>query len=258
MKQSIISLLLAATFLSSAYAQIGSSTNHTIQTTVEEEIYEVTYNRIYNRIYGGYGSGFSDVCGNYMNKPLNAPSLNGVFLGEGGWTIGIPISKEKDLYIETGLNFNYKDDEVGILYEEEFIGLSAATFEIPVNLTYRFNMGNRIFISPYLGCYISPVAPRVKFSDENTTWESDEFQFSIWGGFTAGLNIDFKKLYVGICWEQNMVSEKLFNDSHFYDESTNMLVSYNDIYSNMKFKYKGDFRIRIGITLQRCQKRRIQ
>lgn len=242
MKRRLFTMIAVSIMTLSSYAQIVSSTSRTINTTFEQEKYEVSYSRVYNRIYAGFGLGMASVSGEVYNEKFSTPTLTGPGSVEVGWNIGLPLLKTTDLFLETGLNLNYRflEGDVDFMDTDAHIGAYGATVEVPVNLTYRFNIGRRMFVSPYAGMSVG-------FS---TLTESDFGSWDNWRanpfftGLQFGVNFDLKHFYIGVGWYKNLTN--LMDDDNSKGYSETFKMGYSDI------------RLRVGYTFSKKTKKRIQ
>lgn len=249
MKHRLFTVIAASVMALSSYAQIGSSTSRTIQTHVQQEKYEISYARRYNRLYAGLGIGMASVSGEYKNESFTTPTISAPGCLEFGWTIGFPLLKTTDLFLETGLDFAPRFFE-GDASDDTHVELYGVTLGIPVNLTYRFNIGNRRFISPYAGLSLGVSPCESDFDDTHDRgggeWEC--ISSSLYTGLQLGVNFDLKHLHLGIGWYKNL--SNLMCD---IDDTSN---TYN-YGKDPKMKYS-DIRFRIGYTFSRKVKKRIQ
>lgn len=239
--------IIAATLVAfTVNAQISSSTSRIINTTIEQEQYEITYSKIYNRIYVGGLMSFvngGDVEG--MKKLTDS----GLGKFEIGWTIGLPVSNKIPLYVEAGLNasspgFSHEvDDDPWCTSDLKVDFLRCA---VPVNITYRHSLGNRMFISPYAGVQLS-IADfgyhRDYGGDGNDVFLDTDANLRF--GCQVGVNFDYKWLHVGLAW------------NHFFEKG-NLSNYYNsDLDEDRKFSVS-DIRLRVGVTLAKRHKERIK
>ncbi|MDE5787888.1 MAG: outer membrane beta-barrel protein, partial [Bacteroidaceae bacterium] len=142
-----------------ANAQIvKSSSNQTIITT-KTQVTQVIEQTRYNRIYLGYAS--TKIKTKWDGGSQKSDPFQGFNLG---WTIGRNVTKNKlPIFIETGL-----DLATGWCDNEYYDG-AIADFELPVNVTYRYRIGqSKVRIAPYFGfhlkfnaCYGEEVADKV-------------------------------------------------------------------------------------------------
>lgn len=252
----VVSLMVYVATTLSSYAQIGSSTNHVVKTTVEEEKYEISYSRIYHHFYAGYGFGTAKMTGNYEEIPMDIPDITGPSSVEFGWTVGFPLLKNNELYLETGLHFCPKflkgsHEIIGYSYPNYFdLMIQGPSLEIPLNLTYLFHVGKKVNIAPYAGLELDFLFPKERHTVyEDNSLELYSSKLEVLGGFQLGLNIDIKKVHIGLAYVSilsNMMPNNIESGDYFYDR-----------YSNMNLKYS-DFRLRVGYTLHHKIKRRIQ
>lgn len=246
MKRRLFTLIAASVLALSSYAQIGSSTSRTIQTHVVQTQYEISYARRYNRIYVGSGIGMASVSGEYEKKSFSTPTLVGPSRCELGWTIGFPISKATDLFFETGLDLYFRAMECP--WEDISFSSDVTVFEIPLNLTYRFDINNKKFISPYAGLSVGFYAWNgMYFYDTHDRgggrWDNDAS--SLLAVLQLGVNFDLKHLHLGLGWYKN-VTNPLWDGTH-------NVQGYG---SDPKMKYS-DVRLRIGYIFNRKIRKRI-
>lgn len=247
MKRRLFTVIAASVLALSSYAQIGSSTSRTIQTHVQQEKYEISYARRYNRLYAGFGIGKASEIGECKNEPFTS-SISGPGCLEFGWTIGFPLLKKADLFLETGLDFTPKFLE-GVASDETEIDVVGTLFEIPINLTYRLNVGNRNFISPYAGLSVG-INPWLDLRVDDSRGGYGNYDGPpLYAGLQLGVNFDIKRFHLGFGWYKNL--------SNLMCEEYNGYWEYTGIKDEPKMKYS-DIRFRIGYTFSRKVKKRIQ
>lgn len=169
-------------------AQIGESASKKIETTVVKV--EETPNKNYDRITFGWAPTTISLDG-------ESTTLHGFGFG---WTGGYNVTKGKrlPLYIETGIGMNVDFGE--FMTESDFL----MNFEVPVNVTYRYNFKNtKIYVAPYFGFHFK-VNALLMDDDANSYFDyegTNRFQF----GMQLGVNFDLGKFHVGFGWDKDFM-----------------------------------------------------
>lgn len=202
-----------------ANAQIGESKSKKIETTytTTTNTVEVKVNKNYDRIYVGYAPTSVGDFDRYGDNLM----MHGVGLG---WKKGINVTGRKlPLYLETGIATNFAFGNDNKLFN----------FNIPVNVTYRFKLGNtKIYIAPYWGLNFKI---NYYWYDDDRSWfdyinvDANRFQL----GTEFGANFDFANFHLGVGWMTDFM--KLAE------------VAYTNSYYVHKFGTSG-VRVNIGVT----------
>lgn len=146
-------------------------------------------NENYNRFFIGYAPTDFDFVGQELR-------LQGFDLG---WSHGFNVTGEQlPLYIEAGISAN-----LGI---GEFLSDcdKMLSFEVPVNVTYRYNIPNtKVRLSPYFGFHFK--VNTLAIDDDSDSYfdikGSRRFQF----GMQLGANIEFNHFYMGAGWNKDFM-----------------------------------------------------
>lgn len=213
----------AVAFLMSTAANaqiVKSSSNQTIITTKTQvtPVKEKKEKNRYNRIYLGYAS--TKIKAKWDGGSEKSDAYHGFNLG---WTIGRNVTQNKlPIFIETGINlatgfysYDFYDNHFG--YDERTSTI--ADFEIPVNVTYRYRLGqSKVRIAPYFGFHL-------KF---NVCYEDDEVADNVCRfGLQLGANFDINHFYLGVGWDKDVTP-----------------LTSNDYVKDLS----GGARLRIGVT----------
>lgn len=200
----ILLIAVALCGVLSIKAQIVGSTSKQIKTTytTETKTIVVDDNKDYNRIFLGFASTKE------TDKYDGSEKMRGLNLG---WTHGFNVTKRKlPLYVEAGLEGNVMGNDDVLV-----------NFEIPVSLTYRYNIGkSKVKVAPYFGLNLKVNAYSDYYEDEVNRVQV---------GMQLGVNFDIKHFYLGLGW----------------DKDFSPLYSYEDY--DYKVKTRGA-RVRIGVT----------
>ena len=204
----IFSLAVVALCVSmTANAQIGESKSKKIETTVVS----AAPNANYNRILIGYAQthlSANDWFLNSYNKrdEAKSASLHGFTTG---WMYGINVTKGKclPLYVEPGAAINFGIGEA--MTDKDKI----LSFEVPVNVTYRYKFPNtNIRISPYMGIHFKVnILAMGEIRDESyNLFSSDDFKYSdgmnrFQMGMQLGANFEFSRFFVGLGWNYDFI-----------------------------------------------------
>lgn len=205
-----------------ANAQIGESKSKKIETTytTTTNTVEVKQNKNYDRIYMGYApTSIGD-----FNRFGESFVMHGVGLG---WKKGINVTGRKlPLYLETGIATNFAFGEGDKLFN----------FNIPVNITYRFKLGNtKIYIAPYWGLNFKINYLWWDGGNDDHSWfdynnvDANRFQL----GTEFGANFDIYNFHLGVGWMTDFM--KLAE------------VNYTNSYYINKFGTSG-VRVNVGVT----------
>lgn len=207
MKKFLI-LMVATMFAGAAKAQIVSSTSKQIKTTYTTETKTIVnaYEN-YNRIYFGYAP--TKFKAKHDNQSIS-DTMHGFDLG---WTGGYNVTKGKHLplYVEAGLAMNADfDDPDGLV-----------NFEIPVNVTYRYNIGqSKVKVAPYFGIHFKINAYWGDGDDSYFDYEGTKrFQM----GMQLGVNFDINHFYVGVGWDKDF--NPIWKYETYYDGDAKMVTS---------------------------------
>lgn len=155
--------ILSALFLTMGLGVMAQDEVETTVTDDIEETIEVPAKNFYHRVYAGFSAAQVD----FKGKESNIMRQRDYLLKGGtiGWAGGWNISKKLPLAIEVGGEFSlggdkYKASAYQINWQtfqvKERIDttstVSACALTIPVNLVYKFNIGERgLSISPFIG-----------------------------------------------------------------------------------------------------------
>ena len=166
----------------------------------------------YNRIFVGYDPTI------FYPERGNTTSTE-MFQGfHAGWMGGYNVTgKRLPLYVEPGLKLNVGLGEL-ISDFDKYLAV-----EVPVNVAYRFHIGNKnIHISPYMGLHFKANVLG-RDDDGNDYFDIDgtkRFQF----GMQAGGHFDFNRFYVGLGWWMDFLPIMDNGIKTFwYDENVNTL-----------------------------------
>lgn len=179
-----------------ATAQIGESKSQKIETTytTTTRTLEVQPNKNYNRIIFGWAP-------TKFKTEGDSETLQGFNLG---WTGGYNVTKGKrlPLYFETGLTMNADFGECRSKSDK------LLNFEIPMNITYRYNFKNtKIYVAPYFGFHFKINAmwrgenSRGKSVDYFDADGTNRFQF----GMQLGVNFDINRFNIGFGWDNDFM-----------------------------------------------------
>lgn len=176
-------------------------------------------NSNYNRIFLGYAPTKFTTTG--FNEWLHGFNV--------GWSRGYNVTRNKcqPLYIEPGIGMNVGLGELISTFDKMI------SFEVPVNITYRWNIPNtRICLSPYLGFHFK-VNVYARDVDGNDYFDAEgfkNFQF----GMQLGANFDFNRFYLGVGWNRDFIPFAKGTIS-YYSYSYNLKVITSGVRVNLGF-----------------------
>lgn len=155
-----------------------------------ESTNSVVVNKNYNRVIFGYAPTKFKAEG----ESATAHGFSAAWLGGYNVTKG----KRLPLYIEPGVAMNMGFGEV--MSESDKL----LNIEVPVNVTYRYNIPNtKIRLSPYFGfhCKVNVLC----LDKDGLNWFDydvlNRFQF----GMQLGANIDFNRFSIGVGWNKDFI-----------------------------------------------------
>ena len=206
-----------------ANAQIAESKSKKIETTytTTTNTVEVQQNKNYDRIYMSYAPTSISEYDLYGENLM----MHGVGFG---WKKGINVTKNRKLplYLETGIAANFAFGEGDKLFN----------FNVPVNITYRFKLGNtKIYIAPYWGLNFKVNYLWTWGFHDDRSW----FKYEQWNpkrfqlGTEFGANFDIYNFHLGVGWTTDFM--KLAE------------VDYSNSYFVHKFGTSG-VRVNVGVT----------
>lgn len=138
-----------------------------------------------------------------------------------GFTVGLmrgfSLTKKAPLYLEAGFAFQYRTYKEEDSESSEYYSWSSEnkttmmSFNIPVNLLYRFNITDAFSISPYFGLdfrlnLVAKQSYEITLNGESESGDLDMFDENdvdnTWGLFQAGWHIgiafDYNALHIGV------------------------------------------------------------
>lgn len=203
----------------------------------------------YNRIGLSYNNthfGFNKAYGEKHND--NNFSMNGIGLD---YIHGCSLTQKFPLYLEIGatLGASFRNESEEATYMGVNCKLKSKLqdfyLSVPVNISYRFNIGNGMYINPYAG-----VTGKVHFAfryreiaeingeKEETdwmclfshgTWDSNDLTWNrVQLGWQVGAGYEYKSLYLGVQWGTDFIGAyrhtfKYGNEETTYKVSTSNL-----------------------------------
>ena len=147
---------------------------------------------LYNRVGLSYNYMYSNTKGYLGVRKIS--DVSGVSLS---WTLGYGLSKNKPLFVESGVGATYATD-----------GLKCAIFTVPVNLTYKIAVSENIKLAPFAGITFNvPTSINNDYFDDNK---------SFYMGWQAGANVEFGKFYIGVSYNGGLmpIAEGDFDDKY--------------------------------------------
>ena len=170
-------------------------------------------------------------------------TLNGVNLQ---YIHGFSVAKVP-LFIEVGVDasYNVKDyiDEALVRYDNHIVTykekLNCLSVRIPINVSYRFNIGDKFSIQPYTGFNfkINPLFDSysamkyIEWDEEGYSFYKDSAENKMFQwGWQIGLGFNISKLYVGIQYGLDFLPRASV-------ERASNIVEYNDDYSPASLSY---------------------
>ena len=189
-----------------AQAQIVSSRSQSVTTSTTVNQFEN-----YKRLYVGFSSR------SFKPKGEDNRNLSGVVFGYLG---GISLTQSMPLYLEVGANVQYNAKTESKRHYDikyNYLGIN-----VPVNVTYRFDLDNGIIIAPYTGLHLTGnLLANAKIDDESYSFfdddDFDETAKRVQFGWQIGANFSYKALNIGL--EYNLDFNEFMKDcttSGFY------------------------------------------
>lgn len=182
-----------------ANAQLSRSVSEQLHTHLEE--YEYVPTGKYNRFYIGYKSKTTNI---EMNELEDLSVKNPGFMF--GWTHGRPLSIGSlplswEIGVSAAIGYDGGTSSYGEDYDDIESGFQGIL--VPLNLSYRLDLGNRLYVSPYIGVYAGYLDIWVyNWDGESLDCCNDEFDY----GMKLGVNLDYKKVHVGLSWQPSFCS----------------------------------------------------
>ena len=169
--------------------------------------------RGYNRISLSYEcinwmSNYADEFGEGKDNLI----LNGFGLD---YIHGFGLSKTLPMFIETGIK-----GQIGFgsfYYNGRKQYSQQLSFSVPVNYTYKFYVGNRMSIAPYLGISFK-VNAMIRGCVKSGDWYDYDGMKRFQMGSHIGVGLNWKKLYAGIQYEIDFLPIDRYY-SQYYDET---------------------------------------
>lgn len=226
-----------------ANAQLSRSESVQLHTQVQE--YDVVRSKNYHRIYLGYLNRWIDMSKRRFDDENVVPSQSISGLGASiGWTVGMPVSKTLPLYIETGFRFGqaFGDKEGDKNGYEYYTDMESYFLSVPVNITYRYKIGERMFVAPYAGFYLGGYVHE-KIGLDVSEWEFGQYDAIPDFGMQLGVNLDLKWFHLGVNWQPSFLNYgmKCSDDGHY------------DCHDKLDgFNHK--FNVNIGFVIQKKKK----
>lgn len=209
----IIALAIAAIMSLGASAQLITSN------TVTHHKKSNNYNRL-TVSYNSLSTGDMDV------------SMSGLSFA---WTKGYSVSKDMPLFIETGIGMTYGWNSEDMDIERATVEMNSKflSLQIPVNLTYKFNISEGLRVAPFAGVYFRGNI----VGETNAEYRGEELASIDWYddydatrfnvGWQIGAGLEYKKLYLGLS----------------YGSDFNKFVGEGDASSSM-----GNFAVSLGLV----------
>lgn len=172
---------------------------------------------------------------NLKSKPENETlSLNGFGLE---YIHGFSLSKSTPLYLEAGLKaiFSFGKETGAIEGSSAKVDLkySFLSFEVPVNLTYIFNLSPEVSIAPYAGINFKlhalgkVKAEKLGESADLNLFDKDEMGGYPWNrfqmGWQAGVGAYYSDFYLGIGYGTDFI--KIYDEDGDKINSSHLSVS---------------------------------
>lgn len=169
------------------------------------------------------GGSYTRVTVDYVNRSIKPKhssfetySTNGVGIT---WMKGIGISRRLPFYVEIGAGLDFgRWSRFGSTYDDECrTSLNTLALNVPVNIAYKFQVGNAVTITPYLGAdFRANILARAKEEYDNDSYVWNLFNAghvgkdNRWTRFQAGWHVgaafSFNKLYLGINYGTDFIN----------------------------------------------------
>ena len=171
----------------------------------------------YNRVFIGYAQ--TKITADDFDESLHGFSA--------GWLGGYNVIKGRKLplYVEAGITMNVGLGECVTDFDK------LLNFEVPINITYRYNFKNtKICLSPYFGLHFKVNALALN-EDGDSYFDIDGFRrFQM--GLQLGANIEFNHFYIGAGWNYDFLP--LAKIKHFYIPDYRLKSTYKVISSGAR------------------------
>lgn len=200
-----LKVLFAAAFIAisaPAFAQFANSGSSSSSTDTEDyNRVSITYNNIDLSPDGGDGFGLNGVGVDYIH--------------------GFSLSSELPLFIETGAKFTaaFHSESLDDGYEDFDMKYTFMSLAVPVNVAYKFAIGEDMSIQPYAGLNFKfNVVGKIKasYDGDSESWsvfdkdDMDELEMGdTWKRFQLGWHIgaglNYKQFYVGLSYGTDFI-----------------------------------------------------
>lgn len=203
------------------------------------------YNRCSGKLDYGVGNSWLDSGDMYYGLRIG-PSFSKVNsddaeLDGGNWQtglnlsviMGIPLTNEMPLYIETGLSYTEKGGKkkVTSLEGKKKMTYDLNYLEIPIVLKYIYDIDGHFTVQPYFGGYLAcGISGKIKNYGERKAFNSfsdDAFQ-RFDGGLRFGIGAGYEMFYADLAFDLGLsnICHDMFDTSHNRSLTLNFGVNF--------------------------------
>lgn len=203
------------------------------------------YNRCSGKLDYGVGNSWLDSGDMYYGLRIG-PSFSKVNsddaeLDGGNWQtglnlsviMGIPLTSEMPLYIETGLSYTEKGGKkkVTSLEGKKKMTYDLNYLEIPIVLKYIYDIDGHFTVQPYFGGYLAcGISGKIKNYGERKAFNSfsdDAFQ-RFDGGLRFGIGAGYEMFYADLAFDLGLsnICHDMFDTSHNRSLTLNFGVNF--------------------------------
>lgn len=200
-----LKVLLAAAFIAvsaPAFAQFANSGSSSSADTEDYNRVGISYENWNLSPKGGDGMGFNGFGVNYIH--------------------GFSVSSELPIFVETGLKFSalFRSDSEEMGYDEDLdMKYTFMNLAVPVNVAYKFAIGDNMSIQPYLGLNLKfNLVGKIKAeydgdSESISVFDKDDMEDAEMGdawkrfqlGWHIGAGLNYKQFYVGLSYGTDFI-----------------------------------------------------
>lgn len=157
-----------------------------------------------------------------------------------GYLHGFGLSSSVPIYLETGLKMTagFWGESEEDSDEKYSVNIQKLSFAVPVNVAYRFNVGNGLSIQPYLGLNLKLNAllqtketySEEGYDDEKETynWLKGDDAASVFQlGWHVGAGLNYHWLYFGLSYGTDFIKLNTHKDASINSSTFNVTVGYN-------------------------------
>ncbi|MCM1503645.1 MAG: porin family protein [Muribaculum sp.] len=164
--------------------------------------------------------GYNRVGISYENVNIDPKGGDGIGLNGFGisYIHGFSVSSTLPIFVETGLKYSagFHSDSEGDYYDDDLeIKHTFMSLSVPVNVAYKFAVGEGMSIQPYLGLNLKlHLVGKEKYeydgeSESISVFDDDDMDGDAWKRFQLGWHIgagfNYNKFYVGLSYGTDFI-----------------------------------------------------